>query len=178
MKFSAFALIAFLMCSPPAFAKGITYDCDTAPGHYSELMLPGGSAFEASGKVTLLQMAAHERWAPLVRIAVSNDPGTLGPSREGWAGFKMGNLPQFEDRLPALLETSERERGGDVAETTIAPASSREVAFMFVFDGQTVEMTVDGHIREYEFSAEHPVLKIVCSTGEFLVHDLVISANE
>lgn len=173
---AALAVTAAVLSAPAlAQGKGVTYDCDTAPGHFSELRLPGAATFTASGKVRLMTLAHDRKWAPLVRISVSNDPEVIGPSDEAWAGFTMMNLPQFEKKIPALLETSERPKGGENKEDSIGPASDTDVPFDFAFDGKQVHMTVDGHAQTFALTAERPVLMITCSTGEFLVHDLTIT---
>ena len=156
---------------------GITYDCDTAADHFSELILPAGATpFQVTGKVRLMQTAQSDDYSPVTRIAISNQAAAPGPSNEGWAGLRYLVVPpSTRSRVSgALLSFSEKPADGAEGSRPIGPPSAEEVAFSLVFDGAEVTATMDGKEAKLTFRAARPVVRIVCSTGEFLYTDLVI----
>ena len=64
------ALVFALLALPSMVdAKGITYDCDTAANHFSELILPAGTGpFTVSGNVKLNALADVTKYAPIARV--------------------------------------------------------------------------------------------------------------
>lgn len=176
MKTSVLGLaIAIAFAAPTAAQeRGVTYNCDTAADHYSELTFPTESSFRATGKVRLLSMAKSEEYATIARLVVTNDQDVPGPSHEGWAGFTFLNMAGLEDPVPGLLLATQREKGAKAEEETFGIASDDEVSFELSYDGKQVDLQVDGHSATMPFTAHTPALRIVCSTGSFLIHDLVI----
>lgn len=175
MKSVCWVLGALALASPATASAGaITYDCDTAANHYSELTFPASSSFVASGKIRLLTIAQSREYAAMARIVLTNDVPVPGPSDEDWAGFSFSNIATFKPAVPGLLRTTDRKRGAKAIETTLGIASAPEIEFRLSYDGTTVSLEVDGHRSATPFAAHSPALKIVCSTGEFLIHDLVI----
>jgi hypothetical protein len=163
--------------SSSAFAKGITYDCDTAANHFSELSLPAGPAFTVSGRLQILNMAPSKQYAPLARLSISNATTQPGPSSEGWAGFEFGNLPGSKGLPTGLLQSTAFTKGAAKQDAALGIASSRDVAFSLAFTGTSVNMTIDGHQAALPFQAEQPIVRIVCSTGEFLFYDMEITPS-
>ena len=160
--------------SNSAFAKGITYDCDTAANHFSELSLPAGQAFTVSGRLQILNMAPSKQYVPLARLAISNATNQAGPSSEGWAGFQFGNLPGSKGLPTGLLQSTALTKGAATQDALLGIASSRDIAFSLAFTGTAVNMTIDGHQATLPFRADQPIVRIVCSTGEFLFDDMEI----
>jgi hypothetical protein len=85
-----------LACVPTAVlaAPGsITYDCDTAANHFSELVLPTVvGSFSVSGNVRLNALAGSAEYVPLVRIQIGS-PTNPGQPPETFAGFSLSALP-------------------------------------------------------------------------------------
>jgi len=176
MKTSVLRLaIAVAFVTPAAAqARGVTYNCDTAANHYSELTFPTGDSFRASGKVRLLNIVKSKKYATIARLVVTNDQEVPGPSDEAWAGFTFLNLADLDEPVPGLLLGTRREKGQEADEENFGIASGTEVTFELSYDGEEVNLQVDGHSTTIPFIAHTPALRIVCSTGEFLIHDLVI----
>ncbi|GAA0325175.1 hypothetical protein GCM10009087_39380 [Sphingomonas oligophenolica] len=177
------AIIAAALAAVPttAFAQtpqdsGITYDCDTAANHFSELILPAGAApFTVAGKVRLNQVAASKEYLPLARLAISNASDQPGPSDQAWAGFEFDMVPADKKNPAAsIVAYSIRETGKKPDMQPIAIASGAEIPFSVLYDGTHVTVSVDGHEKQFAFTAAKPVVSIVCSTGEFLYTNLLI----
>lgn len=157
--------------------SGITYDCDTAANHYSELVLPAGAApFTVTGKVKLMNIVASKEYVPMARLSISNASGQPGPSDEGWAGFEFMVVPAAKGKAPPIsaIAFSRREVGKENDVEIAGAPSGENVPFTLDYDGARVSVNVDGHAKQFEFVSSKPVVRIVCSTGEFLYSDLVI----
>lgn len=156
---------------------GITYDCDTATDHFSELSLPAGPApFTVTGKVKMMTAAASKEFLPMARLTISNATDQPGPSDEGWAGFEFIVGPVKQGKLPTLpiLDYSTKAKGQKNAVDIIGKPSADEVPFSLTYDGAHVTVSVDGHEKQLDYTAAKPVVRIICSTGEFLYTNLVI----
>ena len=142
---AAMSAAAFAQAAPDA---GITYDCDTA---------------------------ASKEYLPLARLAISNASDQPGPSEQGWAGFEYDMVPA-DKKTPAtaILASSTFEAGKKVEMHPFAIPGAAEISFSLAYDGTHVTMTVDGHEKQLDFVATRPVVRIVCSTGEFLYANLLI----
>ena len=164
---------AFAQASPDI---GITYDCDTAANHFSELVLPAGAApFTVTGKLRLNAVAASKEYLPVARLAISNASDNPGASDQPWAGFEYAMVPAIKKTpATAILATSTFEVGKKADMQPFAIPSAAEISFSLAYDGSHVVMTVDGHERQFDFTATKPVVRIVCSTGEFLYTNLLI----
>jgi hypothetical protein len=157
--------------------SGITYDCDTAANHYSELVLPAGAApFTVTGKVKLLSVVASKEYVPIARLSISNASGQPGPADEGWAGFECMVAPAAKGKTPTIsaLAFSRREVGKENDVDIAGAPSGEDVPFTLAYDGARVSVNVDGHTKQFEFVSSKPVVRIVCSTGEFLYSDILI----
>ncbi len=163
--------------STAVYAKGVVYDCDTAANHFSELSLPAGKAFTVSGRLQLLGMASSKEYAPLARLSISNASDLLGPSPEGWAGFEFLNLPGSKGIPTGLLQSTTFAKGGAKQDSALGIASARDIAFSLAFSGTSLNMTIDGHQSTLPFTADRPIVRIVCSTGEFLFYDMEITPS-
>ena len=99
MKAAGIAML--LAVSAPAGAAGISYDCDTAADHWSELSLPAnGQAFTVSGKVQLNMLAASKKFATTARIHVAENSPPGKPSSH-YADFSLSALPKWHWRTAA-----------------------------------------------------------------------------
>ena len=64
--------VALAVHATAAVAVGITYDCDTAASHYSQLDLPaGGAKFTVSGIVQLNTVASSTKYGAVARVHVA-----------------------------------------------------------------------------------------------------------
>lgn len=170
-----------------AQTRGITYDCDTAPGHFSELALPvPAGAVTVSGKLKLNQIAKDPQYAPMVRLSFAT-AAQPGQSPTDSAGFQLTALPASKVGLKSKDKNAvvqflqwDEQRGGQAVEhepfglTDGAPVYD----FSLTFDGQSVAASIGGMQQRIAFAGTNPVMRIVCSTGDFLFTDLVISAGK
>lgn len=178
----ASALAAAFLALPGAAAAqtrdGIRYDCDTAANHFSELLLPAGPApFIVTGKVKPMTLAPSKEYVPMTQLAISSASDTPGPADGDLAGFEYIVSPTAKGKPPTLpfLAFVKRKAGRkDKATQMVAKPSSAEVAFTLLYDGADATVIIDGHQTKIELKATRPVVRITCSTGEFLYSNLLI----
>lgn len=160
-------------------AASITYDCDTASGHYSQLVLPApAGAFTVSGSVQINQTYPNKTWIPIGRIKVGPPPPSPGAPQPAFGGIAFSALPgkavsrpekfiQFLSFVTAgkkeeILRHSLQAMGP--AQRFTARATATEVTF-----------TIGSESRTFPLPAGPKSVEIVCSTGEFLFTDLVVA---
>src|SRR5207249_2115180 len=81
--------LAALAIPAAAGAAGMTYDCDTAANHFSELNLPApGAPFIVTGTVQLTALAASATYIPIARVQIAASAAP-GQSPDGFAGFSL-----------------------------------------------------------------------------------------
>jgi hypothetical protein len=156
---------------------GITYDCDTAADHFSDLVIPAGSVpFKVTGRVKLMTIAASKAFVPMTRLTISNASDQPGASNEGGAGFELMIAPVHNGKPPtlAMISSTTQEKGKDVVSKVLNMPAAPEAAFSLTYDGAAVTLDVDGHDAQLAFVAARPVVRIMCSTGEFLYTDLAV----
>ena len=91
LAISAIALTTPLRAATPA---GITYDCDTAASHFSELVIPASTgAFTVSGEVQINQIPAFDKWSPTANLRIAEAPTAPGAPSAWSAGFKLSAIP-------------------------------------------------------------------------------------
>lgn len=167
-----------------AETQGITYDCDTAAGHFSELALPLPSGnVTVSGKLKVNQIAKDPEWAPTVRLALAASAQPGRPPSD-LAGFQLMALPagklglksKDKNAVAQFLQWDER-RGGQAVEHEPFGLTDGSPVYDFSlrFDGQSVLGTIGGQEQRIAFAASNPVVRIICSTGDFLITDLRIA---
>jgi hypothetical protein len=178
-------VIATLMAASTAAqaaSGGITYDCDTASGHYSELVLPTpGGSFTVEGKVGLQQIAPIGKYSPLTRLAITSAPSAPGRAGQDIAGFVLTALPESAlskgagKGLVQFLNWDDHRGGTEQSHKLfgLTPAP-KELDFRLSYDGRSVTVRIGGEEQSLPFTAAEPVVRIVCSTGEFLYTDLKI----
>jgi hypothetical protein len=173
----AAALVALPGAASAQTRDGIRYDCDTAANHFSELLLPAGPApFIVTGKVKLMTLAASKEYVPMTQLAIGSASDKPGPADSDIAGFEYLVAPTDKGKSPSLsfLAFVTRKAGKEKDMQIVAKPSDAEVAFTLFYDGADVTVTIDGHEKKYELKATRPVVRITCSTGEFLYSDLLI----
>jgi hypothetical protein len=183
MMFKALALASLVVsaaAAAPAEARGITYDCDTAAGHYSELVLPApGARFSVSGNIKVNAIAKDTKWAPLLRVRIGPVPAAPGASQSAYAGLTLTALPGKAVSLAAdTIQMFSFDATG--VEDMIASSLQSTGAvqpFRLSFDGRSVAVAVGAEMRSFPLSASEPVVQITCSTGEFLLTDLRLEAT-
>lgn len=178
-------LLALAPTMAHAQTQGIVYDCDTAAGHFSELALPVPTgAVTVSGKLKLHQIAKDPKWAPVMRLsfAASSQPGQ---SPTEFAGFQLTALPaskvgvksKDKNAVVQFLQWDERRGGQDQEHDIFGLTDSAPVYdFSLTFDGQSVTGSIGGREQRMTLAVPNPVVRIICSTGDFLITDLKISA--
>lgn len=178
-------VLTFAAAAEQAQAGGINYDCDTAPGHFSELAIPVPAApATISGKLKLNQIAKDPKWAPLIRLTLAS-PSEPGQTPAESVGFKLTALPASKVGLKSanknavvqFLQWDERHGEREVEHELFGMTDTMPVHdFSLSFDGQSVTAAIDGQRQRMPISASEPVARIICSTGDFLITDLTISA--
>ncbi len=172
---------AFLSMPVFATAKGITYDCDTAADHFSELVLPAGSApFVASGNVRLNAMAESREFLPVVRVQIAT-PADPGSSPDEFAGFALTVVAKGKAKLPPgvaavqMLSYTAKGKEDEVIPPSMLVTPGTVQPFSLAYDGSNVKVTLGSETRDFPLKAAEPVVRVICSTGEFLITDLTIA---
>jgi hypothetical protein len=166
-----------------AVAKGITYDCDTAADHFSELSLPtAGVPFTVSGNVQLLTLAASKTYVPIARIQISPSAAPGQPSPV-FAGFSISALPADAKKTPSgaaaiqLLSYNFGGKDDEILPLSIMTKPGTVQPFTISYDGNEVAVKLGPETKSFPLKATEPIVRIVCSTGEFLFTDLTIEAS-
>lgn len=172
--------LAFLALPGAAAAQGITYDCDTAAGHFSELVLPAGAMpFTVTGNVKLNAVTTDRAYAAMVSIQISA-AAALGQSPKVFAGFSLGALPVDPKRapggVPAIQSLSWRANGlkEEMLPQSLLTKPGTVQPFTLAYDGDEVAVTLGSDTRRFPLKTAEPVVRVTCSTGEFLLTDLTI----
>lgn len=176
------ALVFALLSLPStAVAKGITYDCDTAANHFSELVLPAGTRpFTVSGSVKLNALAEITKYAPLARIQIASS-APPGQSPELYAGLTLTALPADAKKTPSgepaiqMLSYSANGKKDDVVPLSLLTKPGTVQRFTLSFDGDRVLVDLGNDSKSFPLKTSDPVVRLVCSTGEFLFTDLTIT---
>lgn len=167
-----------MLTAVDACAAGVKYDCDTAADHFSELAIPAPTGpFSVSGDVKLLNLAASSKYVASthIQIAADAEPGS-SPSK--FAGFSFLALAAAdkktgETHVVQMLNWSvsgEKDQGLDLS-VLGDPAAMKH--FRLAYDGKQVTVELDQQTRTVPIQIDHPVFRVVCSTGEFLLTDVV-----
>lgn len=173
-----------LLASPTIIeAKGITYDCDTAANHFSELSLPvEGVKFTVSGKVQLNALAPSTNYTPLARVQIASS-ATPGMSPDVYAGFALAALPADAKKTssgsPAvqMLSYSVNGKEDDLLPRSLLATPGTVQPFTLSYDGNKVVVELGAETKSFSLKTSDPVVRLVCSTGEFLFTDLTITSS-
>lgn len=172
---------ALLCCSGRAVAKGITYDCDTAAAHFSELALPAGSApVTVTGNLQLREMAESQNWLPIARLALATaaEPGAR-PTQS--AGFSLTVVPKDKAKLPPgvdavqMLSYNATGKEDEPLPLSLLAKPGTVQSFSLTYDGENVVIRLGDETKSIPLKTTEPVVRIICSTGEFLFTELTIT---
>lgn len=180
--FSFFASLALAGVAYPqvASASGITYDCDTASQHFSELVLPAPSgSFTVTGNLQLRTIAEVKKWAPLGRLDIGSafQPGS---SPDVFAGFSMIALPIDKRKSPTgedviqALKFTNRGKEDEMLPFSMLAKPGTVQPFKLIYSGSEVTVILGSETRTYQLKTAEPVVRVICSTGEFLFTELEI----
>jgi hypothetical protein len=166
-----------------ATAKGISYDCDTAADHFSELKLPAGDGpFKVSGNVQLMTLAGSKAYVPIVRIQVAPSSAP-GQSPAAYAGFSLSALAANAKKTPTgapalqMLSYNVAGKEDEVLPLSMMTKPGTVQPFTLSYDGSRVSVDIGGEARIFPLKAADPEVRIICSTGEFLITDLTIAPS-
>ena len=170
----------FLAVPAAAGAAGITYDCDTAANHFSVLSLPTGPApFTVSGIVQLNAIAASKTYAAGARIQISS-PAAPGDNADAYAGFSLTALAADAKKTPSglpgvqMLSYIVNGHEDEVVPLSTMTKPGTPQPFTLAYDGNQVVVSLGAETKTLPLKASDPVVRITCSTGEFLFTDLAI----
>jgi hypothetical protein len=182
-KLAPLLLVLLSNTAPQAVDQGITYDCDTATGHFSSLVLPvprGG--FTVEGKVQLREIADIGKWAPGTRVTIVGGVAEAGNVPAEGAGFLLAALPaKLIDKragkgIVQYLQWQENHAGNQtMSEPFAIRPAKEELPFSVRYDGKVVTMTMGGAQTSVTLMQPASAVRIICSTGEFLYTDLKIT---
>jgi len=174
------AAVGALGMPAAAGAAAITYDCDTAANHYSELVLPAPAGpFTVTGNVKLNAIAASTDYIPVarVRITTATPPGKSADA----AGFSLSAVPTkaLPDGATAVQMLSWNVTGKDDEALPFSMFAKPGTVqpFRLTYDSGNVAVMLGTEAKTLRLKAAEPVVQIVCSTGEFLFTDVVIQAG-
>jgi hypothetical protein len=182
---SWFYVIGSVLLALPttAAAQGITYDCDTAANHFSELDLPtDGAPFTVSGNVQLNSLAGSKEYAPVARVQVAPSVAP-GQSPAAFVGFALTALPVDPKKSSSgaaaiqVLSWNVKGKGDEILPLSIMTKPGTVQPFTLSYDGSKVSVTLGSETKNFPLEATKPVVRIVCSTGEFLFTELAIKSN-
>jgi len=171
-ELSAFAVLALAMATPAAAAP-LTYDCDTTPGHFSELSqdLPPGPV-TVSGILTPHVMNIADRWAPSGIVNLESADGT-----ELVQIVVTGSLRIDKESMSASLRvTSEgKEQKIDLGIVSLM----QPLPFSLAWDPAGKVLVKLANWRREVALRPGSVAKasVSCSTGEFLFEKLAFGAR-
>jgi hypothetical protein len=166
-----------------AVAQGITYDCDTAANHYSELVLPTvDGPFTVSGTVQLNALAGSTTYAPIARIQIASSTAP-GQSPSAFAGFSLSALPVDAKKTPSgapavqMLSYNSAGKEDELLPLSVVTKPGTVQPFKLSYDGSSVSVSLGNDAKTFPLKATGPVVRVVCSTGEFLITNLTIRSS-
>ena len=161
-------------------AEGITYDCDTAANHFSELVLPTmDGPFKVSGTVQLNALAASATYIPIARIQIASSAAP-GQSPSAFAGFSLSALPADAKKTPSgapavqMLSYNLAGKEDELLPLSMMAKPGTVQPFKLSYDGSSVSVSLGNEAKSFPLRANGPVVRVVCSTGEFLITNLTI----
>ena len=170
------------LCSSTATASEITYDCDTAANHFSELNLPApGKSFKVSGFVQLNSIAESTAYGPIARIQIASS-AEPGKSPDSFAGFSISAVPVKARKMASgassiqMLSYNLKGKEDEVLPLSMLTKPGTVQPFSMSYDGANVSLDLGQERKSFPMETADPVVRIVCSTGEFLITRLLISA--
>jgi hypothetical protein len=180
--FIGFCGIGLIALATPSVsvAAGITYDCDTAADHFSELDLPAPNApFTVTGTVQINATAGSAKYMPLARIQIATATAP-GQSPNAFAGFTLEALAkQTASGVQAMQMLNYNVAGKDdeLLPTSIVTKPGTPQPFRLSYDGSVVSVTLGNEAKSFSVRTTEPVVRLICSTGEFLFTNVVIQPS-
>lgn len=163
-----------------AVAAGITYDCDTAADHFSELDLPAADVpFTVSGNVQMNALAGSTIYVPIARIQIASSAAP-GQSPDAYAGFSLSALPADAKKTPSgaaavqMLSYNVNGKDDEVLPLSLITKPGTVQPFTLSYDGKKVSANLGNETKSFPLKISDPVVRIICSTGEFLFTDMTI----
>lgn len=177
------AILAAAVLPTTATAAGITYDCDTAANHYSELVLPAPAGpFIVSGNVQLNALAEVTKYTPLARVWISS-PTEPGQSPESFAGVSVMGLPVDAHKNPTgspaiqMVAFNVAGKEDEIEPLSMLVKPGGPQSFSLSFDGRNVSASIGNDRRTLPVKTSTPVVRFICSTGEFLFTNVTIQSS-
>jgi hypothetical protein len=175
--------LAALVLPASATAAGITYDCDTAANHFSELTLPApGAPFTVSGNVQLNALASSSTFVPIARIQIAS-ASAPGQSSAAYAGFSLSALPADPKKNPSgdsavqMLSYNLNGKDDELLPLSLTARPGTVQPFTLSYDGSSVSLKLGNDAKSFPLKATEPVVRLICSTGEFLFTNLTITSS-
>lgn len=175
-------LFAFIL-PVAATAAGITYDCDTAANHFSELILPSvGTPFTVSGNVQLNALAVSATFAPITRIQIAA-PSAPGQPSAAYAGFSLTALPADPKKTPSgaaavqMLSYNSNGKEDELLPFSITTKPGTVQPFTLSYDGNTVSVKLGNESKSFPLRTSEPVVRVICSTGEFVFTNVTMKSS-
>jgi hypothetical protein len=175
--------LAFWASAAPAAAADITYDCDTAADHFSELVLPSpGASFVVSGSVRLNALAGSKTYVPIARVQITSSSAPGRPP-DALAGFSLSALATDAKKRPSeasavqMLSYNSTGKEDEVLPLSALTKPGTVQAFTLSYDGSQVTVDLGSDSKSFPLKTAEPVVRIMCSTGEFLFTDLTIKTR-
>jgi len=176
--------LAWSTLSTAVDAKGIIYDCDTAADHFSELNLPvPGPSFTVSGNVQLNSLVSGTTYAPLTRVQIAS-AALQGHSPDAYAGFTLTALPADAKKTPSglpavqMLSYNVNGKKDETIPLSLMTKPGTVQNFTLSYDGANVHVVLGKDEKSFPLKVTDPVVRLVCSTGEFLFTDLTITSAQ
>jgi hypothetical protein len=164
-KYALPLVAAFGSLASAAHAAPLSYDCDTTPGHYSELkQVQSGPSYRVSGRIAANELATDKRWAPGANVTIESADG------QNRAALRL-MAPTRRAPLDVVLSIT---RAGKTETQTLGHVGlSEELAFVVtVAEGRArVEIGTMRGEAPIDIGAGASAA-VVCSTGNFHFNDL------
>lgn len=166
-----------------AASAGITYDCDTAADHFSELVLPApGTRFVVSGSVQLMTLARSKTYVPTARVRIGSSSAP-GASASVFAGFSLTAMAADPKKTPSgaaaiqMLSYNINGKEDEALPLSLMTKPGTVQAFRLSYDGSQVRVDLGNETKSFAVKTTDPVVRIVCSTGEFLFTNVTIEGR-
>lgn len=154
--------MALLQMQGAADAAGITYDCDTAADHFSELALPTPSgSFTVSGNVRLMTLAGSKNYVSLARIHVASAT-VPGEFPKDYAGFSLSALPADAKKTPSgaaaiqMLSYNANDKKEEVLPLSMIAKPGSVQSFILSYDGSNLAVNLGSETKSFPLRAIEP----------------------
>jgi hypothetical protein len=141
-----------------------------------------GVPFTVSGNVQLNALASSTTFVPIARIQIASSTAP-GQAPDAYAGFSLSALPADAKKTPAgepaiqMLSYNSTGKDDEVVPASTATKPGTVQPFTLSYDGNTVSVNLGGEAKSFSLRTPEPVVRIVCSTGEFLFTNVTIKPS-